>query len=265
VLTESRGEPAPVDLTGIALVSTGLLGIVWATVRGNEAGWGAPVTLAAYASGAALLAAFVAWEARTRAPMLPLRLFRSRTFSAANTAGFAFSFAMFASFLLIVQRLAADGYSPLMVGVWTLPWTIMPLLVSPAAGRLSERVDPALLLAGGMALITVSVLALAAVIGSPAAMAAPLAGIGIGVGFVAPSLSAVTMGSVGPADIGRASATLNTSRQLGAVFGVAVAVAVFGAGGFGAAVLVAGVVAAAATAVVALTWGGLELIGAQVS
>jgi EmrB/QacA subfamily drug resistance transporter len=263
VLTESRGEPAPIDLTGIALVSTALLGIVWATVRGNEAGWGTPATLAAYASGAVLLAGFVAWEARTRAPMLPLRLFRSRGFSASNTAGFAFSFAMFASFLMIVQRLAADGHSPLMIGVWTLPWTIMPLLVSPAAGRLCERVEPALLLVGGMGLITVSVLALAAVIGPPAAMALPLAGIGIGVGFVAPSLSAVAMGSVGPADIGRASATLATGRQLGAVFGVAVAVAVFGAGGYGTAVLVAGVVAAAGTGIAALA--RLELVGAEVS
>ena len=149
VLTESRGEPAPIDLTGIALVSAGLLGIVWATVRGNEAGWTAPATLAAYAAGAAAVAGFVAWEARTRAPMLPLRLFSSRAFSAANATNFTFAFTMFASFLMIVQRLAADGHGPVMIGVLTLPWTIMPLLVSPFAGRLGQRVDPALLLVSG--------------------------------------------------------------------------------------------------------------------
>src|SRR3954449_210011 len=146
VLTESRGEPAPIDLTGIALASTGLLGIVWATVRGNEAGWGAPSTLAAYATGAVALLAFVAWEARTRAPMLPLRLFRSRSFSAINATGFAFNFTMFAAFLMVVQRLSADGYGPVMIGVWTLPWTIMPMLFSPLGGRLGPRLHPALLL-----------------------------------------------------------------------------------------------------------------------
>jgi EmrB/QacA subfamily drug resistance transporter len=265
VLTESRGEPAPIDFAGNALVSAGLLAIVWATVRGNEAGWLAAPTLGAYGSGAILLAGFVAWEARTRAPMLPLRLFGSRTFSAATVTAFAFTFAMFAAFLMIVQRISADGYGPVMIGVWTLPWTIMPLIVSPIGGRLGQRIDPALLLVGGMALITVSVLALAALIGPPAQMAPALAGIGIGVGIVIPNLTAVTMGAVGPADIGRASAMLNTSRQLGAVFGVAVAVAVFGAGGYGAAVLVAGVVATAGTAVAAVIRGELALARAAVS
>jgi len=265
VLTESRGEPAPIDLTGIALASAGLLGIVWATVRGNEAGWGSAGTLTAYLTGAVALAAFVAWEARTRAPMLPLRLFGSRTFSASTVTAFAFTFAMFAAFLMIVQRISADGYGPVMIGVWTLPWTIMPLIVSPVGGRLGQRIDPALLLVGGMALITVSVLALAALIGPPAQMAPALAGIGIGVGIVIPNLTAVTMGAVGPADIGRASAMLNTSRQLGAVFGVAVAVAVFGAGGYGAAVLVAGVVATAGTAIAAVIRGELALARAEVS
>jgi EmrB/QacA subfamily drug resistance transporter len=253
VLAESRGEPAPIDLTGIALASAGLLGIVWPTVRGNEAGWGSPSTLAAYATGAVALLAFVAWEARTRAPMLPLRLFRSRSFSAINATGFAFNFTMFAAFLMVVQRLSADGYGPVMIGVWTLPWTIMPMLFSPLGGRLGQRIDPALLLIAGLALITVSVFALAAVIGPPLAMAPALAGIGIGIGFVVPNLSAVTMDTVGPADIGRASATLNTARQLGAVFGVAVAVTVLAADGFAAAVLVAAIVSAVATVLAALT------------
>src|SRR3954469_23864394 len=253
VLAESRGEPAPIDLTGIALASVGLLGIVWPTVRGNEAGWGSPGTLAAYATGVVALLAFVAWESRTRAPMLPLRLFRSRSFSAINATGFAFNFTMFAAFLMVVQRLSADGYGPVMIGVWTLPWTIMPMLFSPLGGRLGQRVDAAVPLIAGLGLITISVLALAAVIGPPLAMAPALAGIGVGIGFVVPNLSAVTMDAVGPADIGRASATLNTARQLGAVFGGAVAVAVLAARGFGAAVLVAGAVSGVATLLAALT------------
>jgi EmrB/QacA subfamily drug resistance transporter len=249
VLAESRGAQEPIDVAGIALVSSGLLAVVWATVRGNDAGWSAPATLAAYAAGAALLAGFVAWEARARAPMLPLGLFRVRAFSAANATGFAFQFTMFAAFLMIVQFLGSVRHEgPIMIGVWTLPWTIMPLLISPLGGRLGARVEPSALVAGGMSLIALSGFALAVLVGStttPAQMAPELAGIGIGVGFVLPNVTAMTLRAVAPADIGRASGTLSTARQLGAVFGVAVAVAVYGLGGFDAAFALAGAVALA--------------------
>jgi EmrB/QacA subfamily drug resistance transporter len=257
VLAESRGAREPIDLAGIALVSAGMLGVVWATVRGNLDGWAAASTLLAYAGGAAALVAFVAWEARVRAPMLPLRLFRVRSFSAANATGFAFQFTMFAAFLMLVQFLGdVRGEGPVMIGVWTLPWTIMPLVVSPLGGRLGQRIDPGTLVAGGMTLIALSVLALAAYVGSgttPAELAPALAGIGVGIGIVLPNVTAVTMRSVGTADIGRASGTLSTARQLGAVFGVAVAVAVFGGGGYEAAFAVAGLVAAAGAGIATLT------------
>jgi EmrB/QacA subfamily drug resistance transporter len=262
VLAESRGARAPIDLPGIAFVSAGLLAVVWATVRGNAAGWGASSTLAAYGAGVALLGAFVAWEARSRAPMLPLGLFRVRTFSAANTSGFAFQFTMFAAFLMIVQFLASIRHEgPVMIGVWTLPWTIMPLLVSPLGGRLGARIEPGVLVIGGMTLIALAVLVLAALLGpgtTPAEMAPELAGIGIGIGFVLPNVTAVTMRSVAPADIGRASGTLSTARQLGAVFGVAVAVAVFGLAGspvdgFRDALAGAGLMALAGAAIAGLT------------
>ena len=182
VLAESRGAREPIDLPGIAMISAGLFGVVWATVRGNSAGWGAPATLAAYTAGAALLAGFVAWEARSRAPMLPLRLFRVRAFWASNVTGFAFQFTMFAAFLMIVQFLASvRGEGPVMIGVWTLPWTVMPLLVSPLAGRLGQRVDPARLVVAAMALIALSVLVLAAALSpdtTPAELAPELAGSG---------------------------------------------------------------------------------------
>jgi EmrB/QacA subfamily drug resistance transporter len=267
VLAESRGARRPVDLPGIALVSAGLLGVVWATVRGNVAGWGAASTLLAYAAGAALLLGFAAWEARSRAPMLPLGLFRVRSFSAANAAGFALQFTIFAAFLMIVQFLGeVRGEGPVMIGVWTLPWTIFPLLISPVGGRLGARVEPGVLVVSGMALIAVSVLALASYIGAsttPAEMAPALAGIGIGIGIVLPNVTAVTMRSVTPADIGRASGTLSTARQLGAVFGVAVAVAAFGAGGYDVAFGVAGLVAAAGAGIAGLTRPARELARAQ--
>ncbi|MGI8429571.1 MAG: DHA2 family efflux MFS transporter permease subunit [Solirubrobacteraceae bacterium] len=269
VLAESRGPSEPVDGLGLSLVSAGLLGVVWATVQGNDAGWGAPSTLAGYAAGAVALALFVLWESRAAHPMLPLRLFAQRGFSATNAAGFLFGFAMFAAFLMIVQFLSTVRHeTPLMAGVWTLPWTIMPLLVSPIGARLGQRIAPPRALAGGLALVATSMLVLAVGLepsSAPASLAPALAGIGIGIGIVIPNLTAVIMSSVLPADIGRASGTLSTARQLGAVFGVAVAVAVFGLTGSPATALseTAGVRAALVVAALgALTATVLALLAA---
>ena len=215
VLAESRGRPESIDLPGLALVSAGLLGVVWATVRGNAAGWGSPQTVGAYVAGALLLGAFVLAEWRSTHPMLPLRLFADRRFSIANASGFMLHFAMFGTFFLVIQFLAQVRHeSPVMAGVWTLPWTVMPLLVSPLAGRMSKRFAPAALVAAGLSLVT------------------------LGIGLIAATLtpSSQPLALVGPLDIGKASGTLNTARQLGSVFGIAVPVAVFElAGSYGSA------------------------------
>jgi EmrB/QacA subfamily drug resistance transporter len=230
VLEESRGERAPLDLAGLALATTGLLGLVWATVRGNAAGWDSTATLAAYGSGALLLVAFVAREATASHPLLPLGLFRSRAFSLANAAGFFLHFAMFGTFFLVIQFLAeVRGEGPIAAGLYTLPWTAMPLIVSPLAGRLGQRIHPATVVAAGLTLITAGIGAIALVIApdAPALALAPgLFSIGVGIGFVLPNLISLALSAVSPADVGRASATLNTARQLGSVFGVAVPVAI---------------------------------------
>lgn len=231
VLAESRGERAPIDVAGLALATAGLLGVVWATVRGNAAGWTSPATLGAYAAGALLLAAFVLREATASHPLLPLGLFRHRTFSIANSAGFLLHFAMFGTFFLVIQFLAeVRGEGPIASGLYTLPWTAMPLVVSPLAGRMSRRLHPAALVAGGLALITAGIGAIAVVLAPdtpPLALAPGLWAIGVGIGLVLPNLLALALAAVGPADVGRASATLSTARQLGSVFGVAVPVAIF--------------------------------------
>jgi EmrB/QacA subfamily drug resistance transporter len=230
VLEESRGERAPLDLAGLALATTGLLGLVWATVRGNAAGWDSLQTLGAYGAGALLLVAFVRREATASHPLLPLGLFRSRAFSLANAAGFLLHFAMFGTFFLVIQFLAeVRGDGPIAAGLYTLPWTAMPLIVSPFAGRLGQRIHPAAAVAAGLALITAGIGAVALVLGhdTPSLALAPgLFSIGVGIGLVLPNLIALALSAVSPADVGRASATLSTARQLGSVFGVAVPVAI---------------------------------------
>ena len=88
-LRESHGPDTALDLPGLALASAGLLGVVWGLVNGNGDGWTSPGIVASLAAGAAFLVAFVAWELRTAQPMLPMRFFRNRGFSAANAASLA--------------------------------------------------------------------------------------------------------------------------------------------------------------------------------
>ena len=139
-LTESYGPSTKLDLPGLGLASVGLLAVVWGLIRANELGWTSPTIVASFVVGAVLLVGFVAWEARTAEPMLPLRLFRSRTFSAANIVSMLMYFGMFGSIFLLAQFFqVVQGYSPLQAGLRTLPWTIMPIFVAPTAGLLSSR------------------------------------------------------------------------------------------------------------------------------
>jgi EmrB/QacA subfamily drug resistance transporter len=235
LLDESRGAREPIDLGGLALVSGGLLGVVYATVRGNALGWLSASTLGAYAAGALLVIAFVLFELRKEHPMLPMRLFRSARFSISNATGFLLHFAMFGAFLMVIQFLVeVRGESPVMSGVWTLPWTIMPFAISPIAGRIGQRTNPALPAAIGMALLGFGTIELALELNastSPLDMVPAMVFIGSGIGLTLPNIAALAMGSVPAADIGKASGTLSTARQVGSVVGVAVAVAVFQAAG----------------------------------
>jgi EmrB/QacA subfamily drug resistance transporter len=229
-LAESRGVPAPLDLPGLVFASAGLFGIVWATTRGNDAGWTSGTTLGAYGAGLALLGGFVLQERRGHSPMLPLGLFRRPGFAAANSAAFALHFTMFASFFVIIQYLTRVQHSStLRAGVETLPWTIMPLLASPFSGMLGSRLGSRPPVVAGLVLLAAgsagSGLAMGAGDAYPA-LIAPLVAIGIGVALVLPNVASAALGSAPPAQVGKASGANSTFRQLGSVAGIAVAVLV---------------------------------------
>ena len=230
-LTETYGPPAKLDLTGLGLASGGLFAIVWGFVRANELGWTSPTIIGAFILGAVLLAGFVAWEARTPAPMLPLRLFRSRTFSAANIVSMLMSFGMFGSIFLLAQFFQiVQHYSPLGAGLRTLPWTLMPIFVAPIAGLVSGRTGTRPLLVLGMSLMAIA-LAWMSVVTTPTVeylVLVPsfiIAGIGMGL-FFAP-IANVVLSAVRPEEEGKASGANNAIRELGGVFGVAVLASVF--------------------------------------
>ncbi|SHN36600.1 DHA2 family efflux MFS transporter permease subunit [Cryptosporangium aurantiacum] len=230
-LSPARGTAQRLDLPGLGLITAGLLGIVWGLVRGNAAGWGSAEVVGSLVVGGALTALFVAWEARTAHPMLPLRLFRNRGFAASNATAMLFSFGMFGSIFLLAQFLqTVQGAGPFEAGLKMLPWTAMPMLVAPLAGPLSDRI-------GGRPLLVVGLLLQAAGLAWLAGTMAPdtpystqwpafvISGIGMALFFV--PIANVVLGSVSVADTGVASGANNAIREIGGVFGVAVLAAVF--------------------------------------
>ena len=234
-LTESHGPPRPLDLPGLGLVAAGLFGVTFGIVRATALGWTSPTVVISLGGGAALLAAFVAWELRAPAPMLPMRFFRSRGFSATNGVAFAMFFGVFGSIFLLSQFFqTAQGYGPFEAGLRTLPWTGVPMLVAPIAGILSDRIGSRPLMVAGLAFQAVAMAWLAAVSAPDTAYSSlivpfVLAGTGMALVF-APSANAI-LSAVRPEEAGQASGATNAIRELGGVMGVAVLASVFSANG----------------------------------
>jgi EmrB/QacA subfamily drug resistance transporter len=237
-LRESHGPDAALDIPGLALVSGGLLALVWALIHGNADGWTAPNILAAFGASAVLLPLFLVRQARIARPMLPLRFFRSRAFSAANGVSFLMSFGVFGAIFLLAQFFQlVQGFSPFEAGLRTLPWTGMPIIVAPIAGVMSDRIGSRPLLVAGMLLMSAG-LAWFALVSSPTAPylelvpALVVSGVGMSL-FFAPTANLV-LSSVRPEEEGLASGANNTIREVGGVFGVAILASVFAAnGGYG--------------------------------
>ena len=231
LLTESHGPDKALDLPGLGLASGGLLGLVWGLVNGNADGWGSPQIVASLTVGALLMAAFVAWEARAKEPMLPLRFFKDRAFAAANGASLAMYFGMFGSVFLLSQFFqTAQGYSPLEAGLRVLPWTAMPMIVAPIAGALSDRIGGRPFLAGGLALQATGLAWIAAVSSADVAYSSligPFILSGIGMGMFFAPVANIVLSAVGARDEGKASGASNAIREVGGVFGVAVLASIF--------------------------------------
>jgi EmrB/QacA subfamily drug resistance transporter len=237
-LTESRGPNGRFDIPGLVLATGGLFGIVYGLVRANAIGWGSSTVLGAMLGGAALLVVFVLWELRSPAPMLPMRFFRSRAFTATNAVSYTMYFGMFGSVFLLAQFFqTVQHYSALQSGLRTLPWTGMPLIVAPIAGILSDRVGSRPLMATGLALQAVALLWIDRVLSPGMAYASVvipfiLAGTGMALVF-APAANAV-LSAVRVHETGQASGANNAIREVGGVFGIAVLAAVFShLGGYG--------------------------------
>jgi EmrB/QacA subfamily drug resistance transporter len=230
-LVESRGEVKRLDLPGLALVSSGLFGVVYGLVRSQSLGWSSPEVVVGLAAGTALLAAFVWQELRASEPMLPMQFFANRGFAVTNAVSIAMFFGMFGSIFFLSQFLQNVLHnSPLQAGVKLLVWTGAVMVVSPAAGFLSERYGSRMFMVAGLGLQAVALGMLATLAGvheSYTSMLIPfiLAGSGMALVF-APSANAV-LASVRTSQTGQASGATNAIRELGGVLGIAVLATVF--------------------------------------
>jgi nitrate/nitrite transporter NarK len=208
---------------------------VFGIVRGAEHGWTSGQVLASLIGGAVFLAAFVAWELRTKHPMLPMRFFKSRAFSASNGVSLTMYFGVFGAIFLLAQYFqVVQHYSPLEAGLRTLPWTGMPMLVAPIAGLLSDRIGSRPLMFAGLALQSIAIGWLAS-ISEPTTpygdFVIPFIFAGTGMALVfAPTANAV-LSAVKPEEAGEASGATNAIRELGGALGIAVLASVFAANG----------------------------------
>ena len=234
-LAESRGPATRLDLPAAALVSGGAIAIVWGLIRAGDVGWGNGQVAGSLIAGLVLLAGFLAWEWRATDPMLPLRLFGSRGFAAANVTGFLMAGAITSAAFLMSQYFQfALSYSPFTTGVRLLPWTATPLLIAPLAGILSDRIGARPVLVVGMLLqgLGLAWIAMIATAGAGyGGFVVPLIIAGIGISMALPIVSTAVLSAVAPRDMGKASGVNSTLQRFGAAFAIGIAAAVFTASG----------------------------------
>jgi EmrB/QacA subfamily drug resistance transporter len=215
-----------VDATGGGLVSLGLIGVTYGLMEGPADGWIRPAPLASMIAGVLLLAAFVARERRARMPMLPLSLFTSAQFTAANMVTFVVYAALGgALFLLPVELQQVSGYTALQAGISLLPVTAIMLALSARSGALAERIGPRLQMSIGPVVIAIG-LALFTRIGysgnylTEVLPAVVVFGLGLAIN-VAP-LTSTVLAAVPASYAGIASAVNNDVARAGGLIAVAV-------------------------------------------
>ncbi|MDI2127672.1 MFS transporter [Yinghuangia seranimata] len=218
------------DLVGVALASAALFLLVFGLVEGQRYDWGEfrggitiPMVLIA---GAALLAAFIAWEFRPKEPLLPLKLFRIRNFSLMNAVQCFIAFGMLGIYLPVVLVLQSVlGMSALRAGLTLAPWSVATMFTAPVAGRLADKHGGKYVLMAGMALFGLGLGLMITAVHTDATLTSfLLPGIiaGAGLGFSLAPLTAEAMRDVPMEQAGAASGMLNAMRQLGGLLGTAV-------------------------------------------
>ena len=230
-LRETRDPNATrVDWAGVATFSGALFLLVLGLLRGNDEGWDSTLIVSLLAGAAVLMAAFIAIERRVAEPMLPLALFKQRSFTGVQIAAFAVSGSMFALFLYLTLYLQNYlGHSPLQAGLRYLPITLASFIVAPIAGALLSRVPARVMLSIGLAGAGVGLLLMSGLEAGDewTTLLGGFLVAGAGVGLLNPVIADVAVSVVPKEQSGMASGINDTFRQVGIAVGIAAWGAVF--------------------------------------
>jgi EmrB/QacA subfamily drug resistance transporter len=227
-LPESRAELTHrhLDLAGAVTVTAGLVALVYAIVSTETNPWGSAQVLLPLVLGVALIALFLFLQARvSRAPLVPLRIFRSRSVAGGNTVMFLMFGALFGSWYfetLYMQRVL--GFSPLQAGLAFLPQTLLIAAGAQVVSRLVSRVGPRSLIVLGTLVAAAGLAWLSRITPHSTFMAdlfGPFVLIGLGMGLTVTPVAVAGTAGVPREDAGLASGLLNTSRTVGASIGLA--------------------------------------------
>ena len=225
-IDESKDETHKrLDIPGLATSALGLFALTYGLIEANNYGWGSARIIGSFVVAVVSLAAFLVLERTQREPMLPLDLFRNRTYTGANTVILLVALSMFGVFFFVslyMQNIL--GYSAVQAGAAFLPMTLLIIVIAPLAGRMTDRVGSRWFMTGGMLLIAIQLVYFSR-LGSDATFwdllpAMLIGGIGMA-STMTPSTAAATR-SVPVDKAGVGSAVLNAFRQVGGTMGVAV-------------------------------------------
>jgi EmrB/QacA subfamily drug resistance transporter len=226
LVRESKNpEGRSLDIPGQVLAIVGLGALTFAFIEANNYGWRSATIITLFVVAALSLAAFGLWEARAKSPMLQLKFFRNTTFLGSNLVGVAVAFGLFGMmFFLALFMQNVQGYSATGAGVRQLPATLAVMVSAILSGRIVGRIGARLPMTIGMTLMGGALLAFTAVQATTPYEAYwwILTIMGIGIGLVMSPVTTAVMSTVPAARAGMASGTLNTARQVGGVFGIAV-------------------------------------------
>jgi MFS family permease len=226
IVPESRDpKPGRVDVVGVLLSIAGLGILVYGVVDGGDHGFGRPASWGPIAVGAAILAAFVAYERRIPFPSLDVRLFADRRFAAAVAAiGLIFFAAMGSFFFGAFYLQLVRGYSPLEAGLLVVPFAVAQLVFAPRSAAMVRRFGPKAVGAAGMTLAMATLGGFAFVtVDTPVwVVSALFFGQGAAMANIIPTMTEAIMSSLPREKAGVGSAVSNTIRQVGGALGVAV-------------------------------------------
>jgi EmrB/QacA subfamily drug resistance transporter len=227
-LPETARQPGHFDAIGALTSTAGMVSLVYGIIRAAADGWGNPVTLAALAAAAVLLAGFVWRESRAQQPITPLRLFADRRRAGSYLTRLLIVAGMFGMFFFLTQFVQEIlGFSPLRAGISFLPMTAALFGVSRLAPRLVSRFRPWTLMVTGMLPVVAGMTWLSRIepgTGYLAGVLGPMLLIGAGMGVVFVPLTMASLSGVRPEDSGAASSMVNVMQQVGGSLGLAVLV-----------------------------------------